>query len=70
MQYLGLEPETELYFDNGLGADEIPIYGCVKKALGLKFEQRIYKRNIGYALTNRPEDLEEYIANYIAWVWQ
>lgn len=69
LQYLGLEAETELYFDNGLGADEMPIYGCVKKALGLTYEQRIYRRNSCYALTNRPEDLEEYIANYIAWVW-
>lgn len=70
LQYLGLEPEEELYFANGLGADEIPIYGCVKRALGLVFEQQFYRRESYWTLTNRPEDLEEYITNYIAWVWQ
>lgn len=70
LQFLGVESDDELYFYNGLGADEIPIYGCVKRALGLEFEQHIYRRDSSMTLTNRPEDLEEYIANYIAWVWQ
>lgn len=70
LRFLGLEPEEDTYFDNGLGADEIPIYGCVKRALGLMFEQKIYRRDSYLTLTNRPENLEEYIANYIAWVWQ
>lgn len=70
LQILGVEDETELCFDNGLGGDEIPIYGCVKRALGLKFEQQIYRRNSYWTLSNRPESLEEYVENYIAWVWQ
>lgn len=36
----GTEPDIDNGFDNSLGADELPIYGCVKKALGLQFEQK------------------------------
>ena len=56
-------------FDNGLGADELPIYGCVKRALGLQFEQKILRKNSQWTLGNQPETLSEYIENYIRWVW-
>ncbi len=68
LEILGLESE-KIDFDNGLGADELPIYGCVKRALGLQFEQKILRKNSQWTLGNQPETLSEYIENYIRWVW-
>lgn len=69
LELLGFEPEREIYFDNVLDADEIPIYGCVKRALGLEFKQKIYRRHGYWTLANEPVDLEEYTVNYIIWAW-
>lgn len=70
LELLGIKADMEEPFDNGLGGDELPIYGCVKRALGLEYEQTVFRRVCRCTLDNRPENLEEYIAHYIAWSWE
>lgn len=68
-ELLNIESDICGDFDSGLGADELPVYGCVKKALNLRFDDHIIRHSYSWTLENRPENLEEYIRNYIIWVW-
>lgn len=70
LELLDIIPERDGLFESGLGKDEMPIYGCVEKALGLKFQQKYYRTISGWTLANQKESLEDYIKNYIAWVWE
>ncbi len=65
MEIQPIESEVEV----GIGVQEMPIYGCVKKVLGLMYEQPILRRQYSMTLLNMPETLRDYITNYIAWVW-
>lgn len=48
--------------------DEIFIYGCVKRALGLEFEDKYIKTGAKYStLHYHPITLEEYVDTYIKW---
>lgn len=54
-----------------MGTMEVPIYGCVRQALGLKFPKDCFlRRNHSATLCGEPENLREYIDNYIKWVWK
>ena len=61
--------DEEVSLGRSLDAMEMPVYGCVKRALGLKFEQKILRRHSSATLMNRAESLEEYVKNYLVWVW-
>jgi hypothetical protein len=62
--------ETTAYGLSGIASDgmEMFVYGCVKKTLGMKWEQEYIK---GYqknrSLHNRPISLDEYIEEYKIW---
>ncbi len=48
---------------------EIFVYACVRKALGMRFEQKLIRVTGSGSLSYRPLDLREYIEDYIAWVF-
>ena len=57
---------------DSLDGSEVFIYGCVRKALHLEFEQKYIRKsnirwNYRFTLNNTPLTLEEYIEEYIAW---
>lgn len=43
---------------------EIFIYGCVKKELGLKFEQEQIRNNYSQTLIGAPYSIEEWVEDY------
>ena len=47
---------------------EIPVYGCVRRALKMKYEN-LYIRNYShqYTLHGRALSISEYVEEYIAW---
>lgn len=50
---------------------ELFVYGCVCKALNLKFEQNYVRRNDHSAtIYNRPLDLEEYVRQSVIWLYE
>ena len=49
---------------NGMDGKEIFIYGCVKKELGLKFEQDQIRNNYSQTLTGAPYCIEEWVEDY------
>jgi hypothetical protein len=52
----------------GLDIGELFIYGCVRRALGIEFEQEyIHKYSGALTLYNKAINLKEYIEQYIAW---
>ena len=69
LKQLGISQDEEMPMSRSMGAMEMPVYGCVKEALGLQYEQKILRRACSATLNNRPESLEEYIENYLIWVW-
>ncbi len=69
LKLLGIPQDEERPMRRSMGAMEMPVYGCVKEALGLQFEQKILRRDCSATLNNRPESLDEYIENYLMWVW-
>ncbi len=69
LELLQLPQDEEIPMSKSMGAMEMPIYGCVKEALGLRFEQKVLRRACAATLKNQPESLEEYIQNYLVWVW-
>lgn len=46
---------------------ELPIYGCVKKALGIKYEQKYLRMTNLHTLSNAPVTIDEYVRDYITW---
>ncbi len=53
-----------------MSAMEMPIYECVRKTLGFRYKRNEYMRRYSNStLGNKPETLEEYIENYVKWVW-
>lgn len=69
LKLLSIETDEEIILSRTMDAMEMPIYGCVKKALGLEFKQKILRRNMSNTLANQSETLEDYIRNYLIWVW-
>lgn len=69
LEFLKIPIDETLPITWRLDYQEIFIYGCVKKALGMNFEQtHIRRRDTRSTLSNRAVDLEEYVYDYIAWV--
>lgn len=69
LELLRIPQDEEIPLRRFMGAMEMPVYGCVKKALGLQFEQKILRRGCSTTLNSQPESLEEYIEDYLVWVW-
>ena len=67
---LSIPIEEEIVLSRTLDAMEMPVYGCVKRALDLHFDQRILRRQCSSTLLNCSETLGDYIHNYIVWVWE
>lgn len=66
---LGIPVSERIPVQVELDEDEMYVYGCVKKALGLQFEET-YMRNFarGCTLAGRPVNLQEYVEEMISWV--
>ena len=54
---------------SNLDRGEVFIYGCVRRALGITYEQTFIRRNNKQTLRHRAIDLKEYVQDYIAWVF-
>lgn len=70
LSMLSIPIEEERVLSRTLDAMEMPVYGCVKRALDLHFDQRILRRQCSSTLLNCSETLDDYIHNYIVWVWE
>lgn len=69
LKLLNIEIDESVPIARALDGSELFIYGCVKKALGMTFEQKYVRKTEYqmYTLRGRPMDLEEYVENYIKW---
>lgn len=66
--FLGVGTEARMTVEPTIDYDEVFIYGCVKRALGLRFEQKYIRKGSEYlTVRNKPLKLEEYIEDFIAW---
>ncbi len=66
--FLGFGTEAHMTVEPTIDYDEVFIYGCVKRALGLRFEQKYIRKGSEYlTVRNKPLKLEEYIEDFIAW---
>lgn len=65
---LGIPVSEKFPVKSDLDEREMYVYGCVKKALGLRFEET-YMRNFarGCTLAGRPINLQEYVEEMISW---
>lgn len=70
LNILSIPIDEDIFLNRTLDAMEMPIYGCVKRVLGLHFNQRILRRQCSSTLLNCSETLDDYIHNYIMWVWK
>lgn len=69
IKVLGFSP-TFVHGANQLDNKELFIYGCVRKQLGMEFEQRYIRNNIYLnTLKRAPMTLEDFIEQYIIWNW-
>lgn len=68
LQLLRVPVDETIPVRNELDCVELYIYGCVKRALGLKFEEQYMRRQNPSSLTNHPIDLYEYVEQSIRWV--
>lgn len=48
---------------------EIPIYNNVRAALGLEWSKQHFRENRRYVLCSGKMNLEEYVREYIYWIW-
>lgn len=52
-----------------LNAEEMPAYPCVKKALGLNWNDEYIKENAQWSLAETPGALRQYVEEYCYWVY-
>lgn len=68
LKALGMEMDEEI--PSNLASDdmEIPVYGCVKSALGLKFKERLLRKyQTNCSIYQRPVSVKEYVEEYLWW---
>lgn len=66
IKLLKLEIDESVPVRNAIDDREMFIYGCVRKALGITFEQKIVRKShCFWTLKNNPMDLKEYIEYHL-----
>lgn len=63
---LGMDTAFQ-HADDEISEEEIPVYPCVKKALGLKWDIESIRNNTLHRLTSGHMDMAQYIKEYIYW---
>ena len=65
---LGIEIDEETPCKSALDSTEVFIYGCVKKALGMEFEEHLIRKNRYWgSFYQRPMDRKDYVEIYMYW---
>ena len=70
LQIIDVPYDEGVMLPRNLDAMEMPIYGCVKKALNMKVVQKLMRRNCATTLGNSPITIKEYVSDYIKWNWE
>lgn len=66
LDFLGMDTTFQHSVDE-ISEEELPVYPCVKKALGLKWDIENIRNNAFHRLTSGHMDMGQYIKEYIYW---
>ena len=64
--FLGMSPNFE-HADDEISEEEMPVYPCVKEALGLEWDTKTIRNNDQHRLMPGAMDMLQYIKEYIFW---
>lgn len=66
LDFLEMNASIE-HADDEISEEEVPVYPCVKKALGLEWDIRNIRNNAEHRLTSGRMDMAKYVQEYIYW---